>query len=90
MTVEAALLGRPAISCFPGEKPLYIRFLEKKGLVKTIQSPRMISERVSRTLASNEELKEQDRRGRKLLHEMEDPVRVISRVVNKTWEKAQN
>src|SRR5207244_4001799 len=27
MTVEAALLGRPAISCFPVPKPLYIKYL---------------------------------------------------------------
>lgn len=84
MTVEAALLGRPAISCFPGEKPLYIKYLEKKGLVKTIQSPRDIALRVSRTLASDEERKEQERRGTKLLHEMEDPIKVISGVVKRT------
>lgn len=90
MTVEAALMGRPAISCFPGEKPLYIKYLEKKGLVETIQSPRAIAQRVSRTLASDEDQKDQDRLGRKLLHEMEDPVRVISRVVRKTWKKTQN
>jgi len=89
MTVEAALLGRPAISCFPGEKPLYIKYLEKKGLVKTIQSPREIALRVSRSLASDEERKRQERRGTKLLHEMEDPVKVISGVVRKTWKKTQ-
>jgi uncharacterized protein len=84
MTVEAALLGRPAISCFPGEKPLYIKYLEKKGLVKTIQSPRDIALRVSRALASDEEREEQERRGTKLLHEMEDPIKVISGVVKRT------
>lgn len=86
MTVEAALLGRPAISCFPGEKPLYIKYLEKKGLVKTIQSPRDIALRVARTLASDEQRKEQERRGTKLLHEMEDPIKVISGVVKRTWK----
>ncbi len=86
MTVEAALLGRPAISCFPGEKPLYIKYLENKGLVKTIQSPRDITLRVSKTLASDEERREQKRRGTKLLHEMEDPIKVISGVVTRTWK----
>jgi predicted glycosyltransferase len=89
MTVEAALLGRPAISCFPGEKPLYIKYLEKKGLVKTIQSPREIALRVSRSLASEEEREEQKRRGTKLLDGMEDPVRIISGVVRKSWKKTQ-
>jgi len=87
MTVEAALLGRPAISCFPGEKPLYIKYLEKQGLVQTIRSPREIALRVNMTLASVQEQKAQERRGTKLLHQMEDPVRVISGVVKKTWKK---
>jgi len=90
MTVEAALLGRPAISCFPGPKPLYIKYLEKKGLVKTIQSPIEIALRVSSTLASDEERDEQKRRGTRLLHQMEDPIKVISRVVRKTWKENKN
>jgi uncharacterized protein len=86
MTVEAALLGRPAISCFPGEKPLYIKYLEGKGLVQTIRSPRRIARVVERTLASEGERDEQQRRGTRLLREMEDPIRVISGVVTKTWK----
>jgi uncharacterized protein len=85
MTVEAALLGRPAISCFPGEKPLYIKYLEKQGLVRTIQSPREIARTVNRTLASEEERDEQQKRGTRLLRQMEDPIKVISGVVKKTW-----
>lgn len=90
MTVEAALLGRPAISNFPGEKPLYIEYLERKGLVKTIRSPREIALRVARTLGSEEELEAQEKRGAKLLRQMEDPIKVISRVVRKTWKKSEN
>jgi uncharacterized protein len=90
MTVEAALLGRPAISNFPGEKPLYIKYLERKDLVKTIQSPREIALRIARTLASEEERERQEKRGAKLLRQMEDPIKVISRVVGKTWRKIEN
>jgi len=86
MTVEAALLGRPAISNFPGEKPLYIKYLEGRGLVKTIRSPRKIALMVARTLASEEEREEQEKRGVKLLRQMEDPVKVISGLVRKTWK----
>ena len=89
MTVEAALLGRPAISNFPGEKPLYIKYLEQKGLVKTIRPPRGIALSVARTLASEEERERQESRGTKLLREMEDPVKVISGVVRKTWRKTE-
>jgi len=79
-------LGRPAISNYPGEKPLYIKYLESKGLVKTIRSPREIALGVEKTLASKEEREEQEKRGVKLLHQMEDPVKVISGVVRKTWK----
>ena len=89
MTVEAALLGRPAISCFPGEKPLYIKYLEMKGLVETVRSPREIVRRVSKALALEQDRKEQEERGTKLLHRMEDPVKVISGVVRRTWNKAR-
>lgn len=89
MTVEAALLGRPAISCFPGVKPLYIKYLEKRGLVRTIRSPKTIAQVVERTLHSEEERREQQVRGSRLLHEMEDPIKVISGVVKKTWKKTK-
>ncbi len=86
MTVEAALLGRPAISCFPGDKPVYIKYLEKKGLVKTIQSPRTIAMKIRETLASDKEMEEQQKRGTQLLRGMEDPIRIISAVVRRTWK----
>jgi uncharacterized protein len=90
MTVEAALLGRPAISCFPGEKPLYIKYLEKRGLVQTILSPRRIALTAARILASDREREEQQRRGTDLLRQMEDPIRVISAVVRETWKNSGN
>lgn len=82
MTVEAALLGRPAISCFPGEKPLYIRYLERKGLVKTIQRPRKVVAEIQRMLDSSDYLRKQKARGQSLLSWMEDPVPKIFRFVN--------
>jgi uncharacterized protein len=90
MTVEAALLGRPAISCFPGDKPVYIKYLEREGLVKTILSPRTIASTAARILSSGQELEEQEIRGRALLDKMEDPIRVISSVLRKTWKKTRN
>ena len=81
MTVEAALLGKPAISCFPGEKPLYIKYLEKQGLVRTLKDPKKIALEVKRILSSPDFLKEQKRRGRTLLVWMEDPIAKISKVV---------
>lgn len=89
MTVEAALLGRPAISVFPGEKPLYISYLEKEGLVETIRLPRQIAQIVKRTIESKAELRGQRKRGTELLRQMEDPIKVISGVVRKTLKQSQ-
>jgi len=77
MTVEAALLGIPSISCFPGPKPLYIQYLERLGLVETIRSPREITTRVDRMLTEPEAFESQTRRGKQLLAKMEDPLAKI-------------
>jgi predicted glycosyltransferase len=77
MTVEAALLGIPSISCFPGPKPLYIEYLERLGLVETIRSPREIASKIQRILADPEAFEGQSKGGKQLLAKMEDPVAKI-------------
>jgi uncharacterized protein len=77
MTVEAALLGVPSISCFPGPKPLYIQYLERLDLVETIKSPREISSKIHRILTDPDAFEGQKRRGKQLLSKMEDPVAKI-------------
>jgi predicted glycosyltransferase len=83
MTVEAVLLGKPAISSFPGEKPLYIRYLEKHGLVKTIHSPRKIVNQLEQSLSRGDVLDRQRQRGTQLLMWMENPARKIFTYVRK-------
>ncbi len=81
MTVEAALMGTLAISCYPGEKPAYIEYLEKRGLVETIHSPRSVASRVRDILADPEKYESQREQGKKLLDWMENPTRkVMSKV----------
>ena len=87
MTVEAALMGKPAISCFPGEKPLYIKYLERKHLVKSMRSPRRIASEVKKILLSDDESEAQRIRGRALLASMEDPVGRIANVVGMAWRR---
>ncbi|TMI07637.1 DUF354 domain-containing protein [Candidatus Bathyarchaeota archaeon] len=87
MTVEAALLGIPSISCFPGPKPLYIQYLERLGLVETIRSPREISTRVHRILTDPEAFESQSRRGKQLLINMEDPVAKILSTVERAGKQ---
>src|SRR5256712_2272890 len=77
MTVEAALLGIPSISCFPGPTPLYIQYLERLRIVETIKSPREIASKVRRMLTDPEAFETQKRRGKQLLAKMEDPVAKI-------------
>jgi predicted glycosyltransferase len=77
MTVEAALLGIPSISCFPGPKPLYIQYLERLRLVETIKSPREIASSLRRMLTDPQAFETQKRRGKQLLANMEDPVAKI-------------
>lgn len=83
MTVEAALLGVPAISCFPGQKPLYIRYLETKGLVRTIKSPHKIADEVLEILRDDKRREDQRRKGTRLLEWMEDPTQKILETVKK-------
>ncbi len=81
MTVEATLLGIPSISCFPGPKPQYIKFLERKRLVETLRSPKEIASRIEMVLTSPEDFRDQSKRGRELLAWMEDPIAKILRTV---------
>jgi uncharacterized protein len=89
MTVEAALMGIPAISCFPGPSVLYLEWLEKQGLVEQILSPRKIAQATKKILESESYRQQQQTRGRELLRHMEDPIKVISTVVRKTWDEVQ-
>ena len=77
MTVEAALLGIPSISCFPGPRPLYIQYLERLGIVKTIRSPREVATRVHEILSDPQAFDGQKRKGKELLARMEDPIAKI-------------
>jgi predicted glycosyltransferase len=77
MTVEAALLGTIAISCFPGQKPLYISYLEKKKLVDTIFSPKQIASKAADALTNPEKYTTRGDRGSALLNWMEDPAQQI-------------
>ncbi|HET7404997.1 MAG TPA: DUF354 domain-containing protein [Candidatus Bathyarchaeia archaeon] len=84
MTVEAALLGKPAISCFPGTRTLYMEYLEKKRLMKTIHSPSRIAREVSQIIGSPDEALEQGQRGKRLVRWMEDPIATVERALKKT------
>jgi len=77
MTVEAALLGIPSISCFPGPKPKYIQYLERQQVVETLRSSRKIASQIQDILENPRKFEKRRARGKKLLARMEDPVAKI-------------
>jgi predicted glycosyltransferase len=78
MTAEAALLGVPTVSYYPGESTFVDRFLTNYGLVDRLHDPGRIAQRAL-ALARNRDFREYSRkRSAKLLQSMEDPLRIIT------------
>jgi len=77
MTAEAALLGIPAISYYPGEPTFVERFLIKYGLVERVLDPGRIAQRAL-TISRSDDFREfYQKKSAKLVRSMEDPLRVI-------------
>ncbi|HEX4920111.1 MAG TPA: hypothetical protein VFV92_05160, partial [Candidatus Bathyarchaeia archaeon] len=66
-----------------GTRTLYMEYLEKKRLMKTIHSPSRIAREVSQIIASPDESVEQGGRGKRLLQWMEDPITTVERALKK-------
>jgi predicted glycosyltransferase len=77
MTAEAALLGVPAISYYPGEPTFVDRFLINYGVVDRLQDSGRIAQRAL-AIAKNRDFRELCRKkASKLLQSMEDPLKII-------------
>jgi len=77
MTAEAALLGVPVISYYPGESTFVDRFLINYGLVDRLRDPDRIAQRAF-AISKNRDFREFCRKKSvKLLQSMEDPLRII-------------
>jgi predicted glycosyltransferase len=84
MTAEAALLGTPTVSCYPGEPYIVERYLVRQGLVKRAKGLEEAVAYVKLVLRRPEDFKERHReRARRLLQTMEDPVEVIAESLRK-------
>jgi predicted glycosyltransferase len=77
MTAEAALLGVPVISYYPGDATFVERFLIKYGLVERLLDPGRIAQRASAICKSQDFREFYQKRSARLLRSMEDPLRVI-------------
>ena len=76
MTAEAALLGTPAISCYPQEPTIVEKYLVKKKLVHRITDPDKVAERIVKIL-DDDFRRAQQEKARALMSAMEDPLEVI-------------
>ena len=77
MTAEAALLGIPVISYYPGETTFVDRFLITYGLVERLHDPGRIAQRTLAISKSRDFGEFYRRKSSKLVRGMEDPLRVI-------------
>jgi uncharacterized protein len=77
MTAEAALLGVPVISYYPGESTFVEKFLINYGLVERILDSGRIAQRTNAICKSQEFREFYQKKSEKLLRSMEDPIRVI-------------
>jgi predicted glycosyltransferase len=77
MTAEAALLGVPVISYYPGDPTFIERFLIKYGLVDRVLDPGRIAQRAL-AMSKSEDFREfYQKKSAKLFRSLEDPLRLI-------------
>jgi predicted glycosyltransferase len=77
MTAEAALLGVPVISYYPGEQTYVDRFLTRYGLVERVLDPSRIAQRTIAISRSRDFREFYRKKSANLLRSMEDPLRLI-------------
>ncbi len=84
MSTEAALLGVPTISCYPGEPTLVERYLVRKGLVTRETDPKKVAGKILDTLANRNLARGKSTlKAQRLVKNFEDPIEVIVEEVEK-------
>ena len=79
MSAEAAILGVPTISCYPGKPTLVELFLIERGLNERETTLESLMERASTLIVDPRSQREaQEERARLLVKDFEDPVKVIA------------
>lgn len=83
MTIEAALLGVPAFSCYPDEPFLIERYLINRGLIVRENNPDEAAEKIVKTFNNLELARAKQReKARKLTKHFEDPTEAIVRTLH--------
>ena len=84
MTTEAALLGVPTFSCYPGEPFIVLKYLIREKLVKLERDPKELATKILTILNNIEyEKKRQAERARRLVETFEDPIEVMATEIEK-------
>jgi predicted glycosyltransferase len=78
MTAEAALLGIPSASVYPGEPTIVEKYLIRLGLVYRSLDPKHLVNTSIKMMSDRKLLKKNRALSRKLLKSMEDPISVIA------------
>lgn len=82
MSAEAALMGVPTISCYPGRPYIIERYLMKRGLIQRETSPERVVDLIMGILDDLDSVRRtQISRARRLTSRFEDPVEVIAREI---------
>ncbi|MGA3404532.1 MAG: DUF354 domain-containing protein [Candidatus Bathyarchaeia archaeon] len=77
MSAEAALLGVPVISYYPGDQTFVEKFLVKYGLIERILDPGRIAHRTIGISKSREFRDYYRKKSSKLVQTMDDPIRIM-------------
>jgi len=84
MTAEAALMGVPTITCFPGPPTLVDEYLVGQSLVWRILEPERAARKALQAIEKFEEVREEQRaKARTLMSSMQDPIEVIAETIEK-------
>lgn len=84
MNAEAALLGVPTFSCYPGDSYIIEKYLIRKKLVTRETDPEILAQRILATLADIVHAKKtQATRVHRLVRNFEDPIEVITTEVER-------
>ncbi len=86
MTAEAALLGTPAISIYPGEPTIVEKFLIRVGLVYRSLDSRRLANACTKMMYDEYFLKKYRRTSHRLLKNMEDPIAIIVKHLTESEE----
>lgn len=82
MTIEAALLGVPTFSCYPGKPFLIERYLMEEGLIVRETNPEEVTRKIFNAFDDLELVKAKlKEKRRKLVDYFEDPTEVIATTV---------